>query len=51
MVKVDGPVAPVIETNRTGISCGMESGYPNWLDDVVWYRNDIMINIGQGKSS
>ena len=47
-VKIEVPENPVTENSSATIICGIETGYPDWLDDVIWYRDNTVIDIGEG---
>ena len=46
-MEATGPGAPVLEGDPAEISCEIVDGYPDRLDDVVWFKNDAALDIGK----
>ena len=46
-VEVSGPNDPVVEGEDINISCQQTGGYPDWLQQVTWYKDDQKLDIGE----
>ena len=46
-VSIEGPDADITEGDTTRIHCKMSGGYPDWLEKVVWTRDNETIHIGK----